>query len=181
MAYDKKISMTLDARLAMVERVEECIYLIRGHRVVFSHDLADFYGVETKVLMQAVRRNIARFPIDFAFALTDQEFAILRSQTVTSSWGGTRYAPMAFTELGVAMLSSVLRSAQAIAVNIEIMRTFVRLRGMLAEHKDINRKLIALERKYDDHFKVVFEAIRELMSPKDPPKKRRIGFIQDEK
>ena len=150
---------------------------------MLSPDLAALYGVETKVLHQAVRRNLDRFPDDFSFSLTDQEFAILRSQTVTSSWGGSRYAPMAFTEQGVAMLSSVLRSPQSIAVNIEIMRTFVRLRGMLAEHSDLKRKLTALEKKYDENFRTVFDAIARLM---DEPKTgayagRRIGFTKDSK
>ena len=163
----------------LVEGVESKIHLVRGCRVMMSTDLAQLYGVETKVLMQAVRRAADRFPADFAFSLTNQEFTILRSQTVTSSWGGTRYAPMAFTEQGVAMLSSVLRSPEAVAVNIQIIRTFVKLRGILAEHDDLKRQLATLERKYDGHFKIVFDAIKELMTPPEPPKKKRIGFIQD--
>ena len=163
----------------LVEGVESKIHLVRGYRVMMSTDLAQLYGVETKVLMQAVRRAVDRFPADFAFSLTNQEFTLLRSQTVTSSWGGTRYAPMAFTEQGVAMLSSVLRSPEAVAVNIQIIRTFVKLRGILAEHDDLKRQLATLERKYDGHFKIVFDAIKELMTPPEPPKKKRIGFIQD--
>lgn len=171
----------LDERLALVQRVEESIYLIRGQRVMLSHDLAELYGVELRALTQAVKRNPERFPADFVFILENQDVAILKSQSVISTlaWGGSRSTPLAFTELGVAMLSSVLRSDTAVAANIEIMRTFVRLRTMLSEHKDLQRKLTALERKYDHNFRIVFDAIRELMSPKDPPKKRQIGFIQD--
>ena len=165
----------------LVTGIESRIYLVRGHRVMMSTDLADLYGVETKVLLQAVRRGLVRFPADFAFTLTDQEFAILRSQVVTSSWGGARYAPMAFTEQGVAMLSSVLRSPQAISVNIEIMRTFVKLRGMFAEHEDLKRKLHALEKKYDANFRAVFDAIRHLMDEPVPGAYggRRIGFTKE--
>jgi ORF6N domain len=137
---------------------------------MFSHDLADLYGIETKVLLQAVRRNLDRFPEDFQFTLSNQEFTTLRSQTVTSSWGGSRYAPIAFTEQGVAMLSNVLRSPEAVAVNIQIMRTFVKLRGILAEHEDMKRQLATLERKYDGHFKIVFDAIKGLMEPLALPK-----------
>ena len=165
--------------LQLVEGVESRIYSLRGMRVMFSHDLAELYGVEVKVLLQAVRRNLDRFPEDFAFQLTNQEFAFLRSQTVTSSWGGSRYPPYAFTEQGVAMLSSVLRSARAIAVNIEIIRTFVKLRSLLESNKELAKKLAALEAKYDDQFTIVFEAIRELMAPPPAAKKRHIGFIQD--
>jgi hypothetical protein len=173
----KKVVLSGTAQL--VTGIESKIYSIRGQRVMLSNDLADLYGIETKVLLQAVRRNLDRFPEDFQFSLTNQEFTILRSQTVTSSWGGTRYAPLAFTEQGVAMLSSVLRSPEAVAVNIQIMRTFVKLRSILAEHEDLKRQLAALERKYDGHFKIIFDAIKELMTPPEPPKKKRIGFIQD--
>jgi hypothetical protein len=131
------------------------------------------------VLNQAVRRNPERFPPDFMIRLTSQEVAILRSQFVTSrSWGGHRWRPYAFTEQGVAMLSSVLRSPRAVAVNIEIMRAFVRLRRLLLENADLSRKLAALERKHDGQFRVVFEAIRELMEPAPTPE-RRIGFGDD--
>lgn len=164
----------------IVAGIESRICCVRGQRVMLSPDLAELYGVQTKVLLQAVRRNINRFPEDFAFQLTQDEFAILRSQNVTSSWGGTRYAPFAFIEQGVAMLSSVLRSERAVAVNIEIMRTFVKLRGMLESNKELAGKLAKLEQKYDGQFKVVFEAIRELMSPPSSPKKRRIGFVQED-
>ena len=148
--------------------------------MLLDADLAALYGVETKVLLQAVRRNRERFPDDFMFQLTEEEFDDLRSQSVTSSWGGRRYRPYAFTEQGVAMLSSVLRSPQAIAVNIEIMRAFVRLRELLASHRVLAKRLEELEAKTDSRFKQVFEAIRQLMLPPDPPKKRQIGFVRDE-
>ena len=144
---------------------------------MFAPDLAELYGVETKVLMQAVRRNIDRFPQDFLFQLTDQEFTILRSQIVTSSWGGTRYLPYAFTEQGVAMLSSVLRSPRAIAVNIEIMRAFVRMRALIDTNRELAKKLAALEAKYDKQFKVVFQAIYDLMDEGEKKPKRKIGFV----
>jgi hypothetical protein len=133
--------------------------------------------VEPRVLVQAVKRNMERFPNDFMFQLNDQEFENLKSQIVTSSWGGLRRAaPYAFTEQGVAMLSSVLHSDRAIHVNIEIMRAFVRLRQLLATNVELARKLATLERKYDAQFRVVFDAIRELMTPPEPKKKRPIGF-----
>jgi hypothetical protein len=166
--------------LIPVERIEQSILLIRGHKVMLDNDLAALYGVETKKLVQAVKRNLDRFPDDFMFQLTDKEHVVLRSQFGTSSaggrHGGRRYAPYAFTEQGVAMLSSVLRSPRAIAVNVEIMRTFVRLRRMLASHADLARKLDSLERKYDAQFKIVFDAIRQLMAPPDAKPKRPIGF-----
>jgi ORF6N domain len=169
-----------DGALQLVAGIESKILSIRGQRVLLSSDLAVLYGVEPRVLMQSVNRNLDRFPPDFAFALTQQEMASLKSQFVTSSWGGARKPPTAFTEQGVAMLSSVLRSPEAIAVNVQIMRAFVKLRSLLAEHQDLKMQLADLERKYDGHFKTVFEAIRELMTPPEPVKKRRIGFIQDE-
>lgn len=139
-------------------------------------DLAALYGVETRALVQAVKRNAKRFPADFMFQLDAVEWADLRSRTVIpSAWGGRRTAPYAFTEHGIAMLSSVLNSDQAIAVNIEIMRAFTQLRAMLASHVDLARKLETLERKYDGQFRVVFEAIRDLMEPPAPAKKP-IGF-----
>jgi hypothetical protein len=145
-------------------------------------DLAELYGVPTKALVQAVKRNSARFPLDFMFSLTDQETANLRSQIVTSSlasrnWGGRRNAPYAFTEQGVAMLSSVLKSDQAVQVNVEIMRAFVRLRGLIGHNRELARRLDDLESRYDRQFKVVFDAIRELMTPPAPAPKRRIGFV----
>lgn len=158
-------------------QLERKILSLRGERVMLDADLAELYGVETKLLTRAVRRNVARFPADFMFQLTAEEDAALRIQIGTSNEGrgGRRYRPYVFTEQGVAMLSSVLRSPRAIQVNIEIMRTFVRLRQMLATSSDLARKLVALEKKYDSQFRVVFDAIRELMAP--PAKQRRpIGF-----
>ena len=165
-------------RQAAISAVQSRIVLLRGERIMLSSVLADLYGVEPRVLMQAVKRNAARFPGDFCFQLTRDEMAALRSRTVIPSWGGARTPPYAFTEQGVAMLSSVLRSDRAIAVNIEIMRTFVKLRAMLESSEDLGKKLAALEAKYDDQFRMVFDAIRELMSPPATHKKR-IGFIQD--
>ncbi len=166
--------------LIPVERIEQAILLLRGHKVMLSNDLAVLYGVEPRVLVQAVKRNIERFPDDFLFQLSKEEFDVLKSQNVISSvatWGGSRRAaPYAFTEQGVAMLSSVLRSPRAVAVNIEIMRAFVRLREMLASNADLARKLDALEKKYDDQFQIVFDAIRQLMLPPEPKPRRRIGF-----
>jgi len=144
---------------------------------MLSPHLAELYEVEPRVLVQAVKRNLERFPGDFMFQLSTEEYADLKSQIVISSWGGSRRAtPYAFTEQGVAMLSSVLRSERAIIVNIEIMRAFVRLRQMLTSNADLARKLELLEKKYDLRFKAVFDAIRELMEPAEPKKKRPIGF-----
>jgi len=162
-----------------VELIEKKIYLIRGHKVMLSTDLAKLYGVEVRVLVQAVKRNIERFPEDFMFQLSQEEYENLKSQIVTSSWGGARRArPYAFTEQGVAMLSSVLRSERAIQVNIAIMRAFVRLRQIFSTHKELAYKLAELERKiekHDEEIKAIFEAIRRLMmAPKKP--KRKIGF-----
>jgi hypothetical protein len=145
---------------------------------MLDETLAGLYGVDVRSLNQAVQRNIERFPEDFAFQLTENEVDHLRSQSVISNpvgRGGRRFAPHAFTEQGVAMLSSVLRSPRAVQVNVEIMRTFVRLRQMLQQNTELARKLAALEKKYDAQFKVVFDAIRELMTP-PVPSKRRIGF-----
>lgn len=161
------------------ERIERAILIFRGQKVLLDSELARLYGVQTKVLNQAVRRNAARFPTDFMFELTKEEYDALRSQTVTLKTGRgqhRKYLPLAFTEQGVAMLSSVLNSERAVAVNIEIMRTFVRLREMLAGHADLARRLDELEKKYDDHFRLVFDAIRQLMTPPKAAEKRQIGF-----
>ncbi|MBM4091633.1 MAG: ORF6N domain-containing protein [Planctomycetes bacterium] len=158
------------------ERIEQAILLIRGQKVMLDSDLAELYEVPTKRLTEAVRRNQSRFPSDFMFQLTTSEFENLRTQFATSSWGGRRYNPFVFTEHGILMLSSVLRSERAVQVNIAIMRAFVRLREMLATHKELARKLDELERKYDSQFRVVFEAIRQLMAPPTAAEKRRIGF-----
>lgn len=165
-----------------VDPVEGLIYLLRGQRVMLDSDLAALYEVPTKALNQAVRRNLDRFPKDFMFPLSAAEADSLRSQTVTSNRaarGGRRHLPLVFTEQGVAMLSSVLRSARAVKVNIGIMRTFVRLRQLLASHADLERRLAELERKYDRRFKAVFQAIRELMDQPEPEPNdqgREIGF-----
>jgi hypothetical protein len=162
------------------ERIERRILWIRGQKVMLDADLAELYGVPTKAFNQAVKRNISRFPPDFMFRLNRRESDILRSQFVTSSsWGGRRYAPLAFTEQGVAMLSSVLQSERAVQVNIAIMRAFVKLREMLASHHDLAGKLEEMEKKYDAQFRIVFDAIRELMSPK-VPLRRRIGLTGEE-
>ena len=162
--------------LIPTERIEKCILLLRGQKVILDKDLAALYGVSTKNLNKAVSRNLDRFPDDFMFQLDLQEVINLKFQFGTSSWGGTRKLPRAFTEQGVAMLSSVLNSKRAVQVNIEIMRAFVKLRELLSSHKDLALKLAEMEKKYDSQFKVVFDAIRELMTPIEPPSKPRIGF-----
>ena len=160
------------------ERIQKAIFLIRGQKVMLDKDLAELYVVSTSVLNKAVTRNIDRFPPDFMFRLTSEEFSDLKFHFGTSSWGGTRKRPRAFTEQGVAMLSSVLRSKRAVQVNIEIMRAFVRLRQMLATHTELVHKFEELEERiveHDEQIQAVFEAIRQLMGP--PEKKRRkIGF-----
>ena len=160
------------------ETIEQKILMIQGHKVMLDKDLARLYGVATKVLIQAVKRNKSRFPDDFMFQLNEVEFHNLRSQIVTSKRGGRRYLPYAFTEQGVAMLSSVLRSKRAIQVNIAIMRAFVKLRKILSTHKELVHKLDQLERKTEKHdveIKAIFDAIRELMTPpKKTAKKNRI-------
>ena len=168
--------MAVKHALVPVERIEQAILRIRGHNVMLDQDLADLYGVETKALTRAVRRNLDRFPEDFMLQLSTEEFGNLRRHSGTSSqWGGRRYPPYAFTEQGVAMLSSVLRSQRAVQVNVEIMRAFVRLRRLLASHADLQRRLDELEKKYDEKFRVVFEAIRQLMAPPEQGR-ARIGF-----
>lgn len=191
----------------MMEKIRQSILLIRGQRVMLDRDLAMLYGVETRVLNQAVKRNHDRFPDDFMFTLTREEITgisqsvisslhsaaskypqsidrqqdtHLKSQSVTSSWGGRRTLPYAFTEQGVAMLSSVLNSSRAIQANIAIMRAFVQLRAILSTHADLSRKMEELEKKYDSQFRVVFDAIRQLMTPPETPRKR-IGFHVREK
>lgn len=167
---------TVKSRTLLVQ-IEQRIFLIRGQNVMLDFDLGELYGVETRALKQAVRRNPERFPVDFMFELSARESKRLVSQTVIphrGKFGGA--APMAFTEQGVAMLSSVLRSPRAVQVNIAIMRAFVRLRRMLLSNADLARKLLALEARYDAQFKIVFDAIRELMEGPPPPPKQRIGF-----
>jgi len=165
-----------------IERIDGAILPIRSQKVLLDSDLAFLYGVEVKVFNQAIKRNAERFPDDFMFQLTREEYGIiLKCQIGTSSSpmgrGGRRTLPYVFTEQGVAMLSSVLNSPRAIAVNIEIMRAFVRLRQLISTHADLARKLAALEKKYDAQFKIVFDAIRELMTPITPEEEKRvIGF-----
>lgn len=176
---DSSPPAAVESAVALVpaEKIASQIYLVRGEKVLLDSDLAELYGVETKALNRAVQRNGGRFPADFMFQLTEEEFEALRCQIGTSNGGrgGRRYLPHVFTEQGVAMLSGLLNSPRAIAVNVEIMRAFVRLRQMIASHADLARKLDGLEKKYDDQFKVVFEAIRELMLP-PPEKTKELGF-----
>lgn len=161
--------------LLPLQEIEKNILLIRGEKVILSDKLAHLYHVEPRVLIQAVKRNLNRFPDDFMFQLSAEEWEPLKSQVVTSKRGGVRTPPYAFTEQGVAMLSSVLHSKRAVIVNIEIMRAFVRLRQMLASNDELDRKLSTLEKKYDTQFKVVFDTIRQLMIPPET-KPRKIGF-----
>lgn len=166
--------------LIPTERIERSILLLRGQKVMLDSDLAELYGVETKGLIRAIKRNIKRFPSDFMFQLTKEEFENLRHHFGTSSeWGGRRYPPYAFAEQGIAMLSSVLNSEKAIEVNILIMRAFVKLRGMIASNKDLAKRLEELEKKYDAQFKIVFDAIRQIMTPPEP-KRKKIGFLHGE-
>ena len=174
------------ANVVPIEIIQNKIYLIRGQKVMFDRDLAELYGVVTKNLNKAVRRNLDRFPNDFAFMLTKEEFKNLRFQFGTSSWGGGRYLPFVFTEHGILMLSSVLNSQRAIQVNIQIMRTFTKLRELMIAHKDLARKIEDLERKFQDKFKehdqkfiLVFNAIKDLLSEKEEKAKKRgpMGFI----
>jgi phage regulator Rha-like protein len=168
--------MVTKPAVVLVDRIAGAILLLRGEKVMLDADLATLYGVETKALVRAVKRNLDRFPEDFMFQLTKAEFDNLRYQSGTSSsWGGRRFPPYAFTQHGVTMLSSVLQSERAVQVNIEVVRTFVRLRRILATHESLARKLATLEKKYDAQFRMVFDAIRELMAP-PPANKRRIGF-----
>lgn len=161
----------------VLNSVKSKILLIRGQRVLLDEDLAALYQVDTRSLVQAVKRNKARFPVDFMFRLNDREFSELKKQAGFSavSYGGRRHAPYAFTEQGIAMLSSVLRSTRAVRVNIEIMRVFVQLREMLAGNEELGRKLAALEKKYDSQFSVVFDAIRQLIATASKPR-NQIGF-----
>ena len=157
------------------ENIENKIYFIRGQKVMLDIDLAGLYEVPTKRLNEQVKRNIERFPDDFMFRLTFKEWENLKSQFATSSYGGRRYLPYAFTEHGILMLSSVLNSQRAISVNIQIMRAFVKLRRFFASHEELKRKIAEMEKKYDGQFKVVFEAIYKLMEM-EPKKIKQIGF-----
>ncbi|HYI85799.1 MAG TPA: ORF6N domain-containing protein [Burkholderiales bacterium] len=165
------------------QAIARLVHAVRGERVLFDTDLASLYRVSTKALNQAVKRNRDRFPIDFMFRVTPEEWAALRSQIVTSKpigRGGVRYLPQVFTEQGVAMLSSVLRSPRAVEVNIAIMRTFVQLRRLMDSNRQLARKIEAMESKYDEQFAVVFDAIKRLIAEDDSRRaspKRRIGFV----
>ena len=167
--------MTLKANVA--SRIRQSIFFIRGQKVILDAHLAELYTVETRVLVQAVTRNLKRFPRDFMFQLSTREFESLRTQIVISNVrGGRRSAPYALTEQGVAMLSSVLHSKRAIAVNVEIMRTFVELRRLVSDHADLAKRISELEKRYDGQFQVVFDAIRTLITPREKPQ-RRIGYL----
>ncbi|MBI2922423.1 MAG: ORF6N domain-containing protein [Planctomycetes bacterium] len=169
--------MKADRSLIPSERIEKRILLIRGQKVILDSALAALYGVETRALVQAVKRNLERFPVEFMLRLTSAETRRLRSQSVMSNGrGGRRTPPLAFTEAGVAMLSSVLKSRRAISVNIEIVKTFVRLRHYLMNYADLERGLRALQKKCNANFGMVFDALRQLMNPPDPPREK-IGFI----
>jgi hypothetical protein len=178
------LTVVAKTSLTGLHLIQNAILTIRGERVMLDADLAALYGVSVKALNQAVKRNRKRFPGDFMFQLKAKEASSLRSQIVTLDRGRGRYRkylPNAFTEQGVAMLSSVLRSERAVRVNIAIMRAFVRLRQLVASHADLKPRLDALERKYDSQFKVVFDAIRSLMEPEPQPgPARRIGFGPEE-
>jgi len=173
--------------LLPIERIERSILLIRGQKVMLDRDLARLYGVETRALNQAVRRNIDRFPADFMFRLTREEIMRISQAVISSGHAGVKTLKfsknvMAFTEHGVAMLSSVLNSSRAVQVNIQIMRTFAKLREIISRHKDLARRLDDLEKKYNAQFKVVFDALRQLMAPPEPePPKKRIGFMVKER
>ena len=163
-----------------LERIKNRIFLVRGRKIMLSTHLAELYGVEPKMLMRAVKRNIERFPEDFMFQLNNEEFANLKYHFGTSSWGGIRYNPFAFTEQGVAMLSSVLRSQRAVEVNIQIMRAFVKFRELLATYEELAKRLDEMEEKYDERFSIVFKAIKQLMTkPAKIPegtKAKGVGF-----
>jgi len=172
------------ASLIPAERIERAILFVRGHKVLLDRDLAELYGVETRALVQAVKRNLKRFPADFMFQLSRDEFQNWRSQFVMSNPGAkmaVRRRPYAFTEQGVAMLSGVLNSNRAVEVNIAIMRAFVRLRQLMLSNQDVARKIEQLEKKYDEQFRVVFDAIRQLLATDkaEASRRQRIGFRSD--
>jgi hypothetical protein len=168
-------SRTRDSAIIVARPIERKIHIIRGQKVILSTDLATLYRVEPRALIQAVKRNIKRFPRDFSFQLNATEARHLKSQFVISSWGGQRSTPFAFTEQGVAMLSSVLRSERAVKANIAIMRAFVRLREMLVTHEELRQKIEHMEKRYDAKFQIVFAAIKQMLEMPLKPK-RAIGF-----
>lgn len=168
--------------LIPIERIEQKIYVVRGERVMLDSDLAEIYGVETKMFNRAVKRNIKRFPEDFMFQLTDEEDESLRFQIGTSNKkrGGRRYLPYVFTEHGALMAANILNSDRAVEASVAVVRAFVKLRRLLASNAELSKKVEALERKYDANFKIVFDAIRKLMLPPDKPK-QAIGFVEKKK
>ena len=169
------------SKIIPIEKITEKIYLIRGARVMLDKDLAALYGIENRVLKQDVRRNIDRFPSDFMFELSKMEYQSLRSQNVILKRGQhSKYLPFVFTEQGVAILSSVLKSDRAVQVNIQIMRAFIKMRQMYISHEDLKQKIIAMERKYDKQFQIVFEAIKQLLDEDEKPK-RKIGYVKTPK
>lgn len=171
----------IDNSIIPIERIQQSIFLLRGEKVMLDRNLAELYGVETKTLIRAMKRNIDRFPEDFMFQLSKAEFDNLRHQFGTSSqWGGRRYPPYAFTEHGVAMLSSVLNSSRAIQVNIQIIRTFSELRQILTTHKDLKRKIESLEKKYDEQFQQVFAVLKAMIAEDETPKPK-IGYQAEAK
>jgi hypothetical protein len=163
-----------------VERIASKIYLIRNLKVMLDRDLAELYSVETKRLKEQVRRNIERFPEDFMFELSKEELKNLRSQFATSSWGGSRYSPMAFSEHGILMLSSILKSERAVQVNIQIMRTFTKFREALIDNKDLRKELEEFKQITDQRFQIVFETLDQLLTIESKPKKK-IGYTVKEK
>jgi len=165
-----------DLFVVPIERIASVIYLVRDQKVMLDMDLAELYGVETKRLNEQVKRNLRRFPEDFMFQLTKEEFENLKSQIATSSWGGRRTLPYVFTEQGVAMLSSVLNSDRAIDINVAIIRTFIRMREMLATHEDVARKI----EEHDQHIAILYDYIKKLMEPSESSKKKPIGYIYPE-
>jgi hypothetical protein len=177
-AKEAKAEAAPSGSLVPIERVERSILILRGEKVILDSDLADLYGITTKRLNEQVRRNRRRFPADFMFQLTKEEFALLRSHFATSNpeRGGRRHPPLVFTEHGALMAANVLSSSRAIAASVTVVRAFVRLRQILATHVELKRKLDELEMRYDAQFQEVFMAIRALMNPPDPPGKGRIGF-----
>lgn len=180
----KKISKkSPEKSTVLFEVIEQKIFLLRGKRVIIDRDLAKLYGVSTKILNQAVKRNKDRFPEDFMFPFSHEEIRWWKSENSISqeAWGGIRHVPLAFTEQGIAMLSSVLRSKRAVSVNVQIMRTFIRLREYMRDNSDIRRKLELLEKKYDENFHIVFDAIKKIIQYDVDDKKRVIGFDTENK
>jgi hypothetical protein len=167
------------SEIVSIENISGLICIIRGKKVMLDQDLATLYGVETKRLKEQVRRNIERFPEDFMFELSKKEYENLRSQIATSSWGGARYAPMVFTEHGILMLSSVLKSNKAIQVNIQIMRAFIKMRQLVFENAELRKEIEKLKADVDGKFRIVFETLEQLLSVESKPPKK-IGYLKEE-